>query len=145
MKLNKGPSTNKDFIIGLIPQRPPIVMVDKLISFSQKEIVAGFTVTQENIFTQNNSLSAPGLIENMAQTIALHTGYDFFLQKKAAPTGYIGSIKKAQIIALPKIGTELITKATILHNIMGVTLVTATITGNNDLLANAEIKTVLAP
>ena len=35
-----------------------------------------------------------GIIEHMAQSVALHTGYQFYLRKEQAPTGYIGSIKR---------------------------------------------------
>ena len=33
----------------------------------------------------------------MAQTVALHTGYDTLLKEEPAPTGYIGAIKKIEI------------------------------------------------
>ena len=88
--------TDKAFIGKLIPQKAPFVMVDTLFHFEEKKVVAGLTVSEENIFTQNNKFTAPGLIEHMAQTVALYTGYQFFLKKEDAPTGYIGAIKKSR-------------------------------------------------
>ena len=67
--------TDKDFIGKLIPQKAPFVMVDKLLHFEENKVVAGFSISEENIFTQNKKFTAPGLIEHMAQSVALYTGY----------------------------------------------------------------------
>lgn len=136
--------TDKDFIGKLIPQKPPFVMVDKLLHFEEKKVVAGLTISEENIFIQNNKFAASGLIEHMAQSVALYTGYRFFQRKEDAPTGYIGAIKKAEIFMLPSIGEELITTVNILHDIMGVTLVTAETECDGKIIAYSEMKTVLA-
>lgn len=136
--------TDKDFIGKLIPQRAPFVMVDKLLHFEKNKVVAGLTISKENIFSQNNKFTAPGLIEHMAQTVALYTGYQFFLKKEDAPVGYIGAIKKAEIFDLPSVGNELKTTVIILHDIMGVTLVTAETECDGKIIACSEMKTVLA-
>ena len=136
--------TDKEFINKLIPQKPPFVMVDKLLHFEDNKVVAGLTISRENIFTQNNKFTAPGLIEHMAQTVALYTGYRYFLKKEDPPIGYIGAIKKAEIFELPNVEDELITTVIILHDIMGVTLVTAETECNGKVIASSEMKTVLA-
>ena len=144
MNLLENEITDERFLLGLIPQRKPMVMVDKLLYYSEKKIVSAFKVTQTSILATEKYFSAPGLIENMAQTIALHTGYKFFLMKKPAPTGYIGAIKKAEIFELPSISQELVTTVEILHDIMGVTMVEAKVECNGRVLATSEMKTVLA-
>lgn len=136
--------TDKDFVGKLIPQKKPFVMVDKLLHFQVDQVVGGLTISEENIFTQNKKFTAPGLIEHMAQTVALYTGYRYYLRKEAAPIGYIGAIKKAEIFDLPNLGDELITTVTILHDIMGVTLVAAETKCNGKIIASSEMKTVLA-
>jgi predicted hotdog family 3-hydroxylacyl-ACP dehydratase len=136
--------TDKDFIGKLIPQKTPFVMVDKLLHFEDKKVVAGLTISEDNIFIQYNKFAAPGLIEHMAQTVALYTGYQFFLKEEAAPTGYIGAIKKVEIFELPSIGKELETTVIILHDIMGVTLITAETKCDGKTIASSEMKTVLA-
>ncbi|MCP4976732.1 MAG: hypothetical protein GY931_11265 [Maribacter sp.] len=144
MNLLKNPITNESFILNLIPQKPPFVMVDKLIYYSEDRIMSGFCIKSGNLFTKNSIFNAPGLIENMAQTIALHTGYQYYLQNKPAPTGYIGAIKKVEIKALPSANQELFTTVIILHDIMGVTLVRAEIECDSEIVALSEMKTVLA-
>ena len=144
MKVFTKKITDKDFIGKLIPQKAPFVMVDKLLHFEERKVVAGLTISEKNIFTQNNKFTAPGLIEHMAQSVALYTGYQFFLKKEEPPIGYIGAIKKAEILKLPSVGKELVTTVLILHDIMGVTLVTAETECDGIIIASSEMKTVLA-
>jgi|SRR5690606_27238523 len=136
--------TEKRFIEGLIPQKNPFVMVDKLFHFSDKKVISGFTIPSTNLFVDKGNFMAAGIIEHMAQSVALHTGYQYYLKNEAPPTGYIGAIKSAHILELPKLGHELITTATILHEILGVTLVEVQVTCNGIVIANSEMKTVLA-
>lgn len=138
------PITNVAFVINLIPQKEPFVMVDKLYQFSEDKIVSGLTITETNLFCFENIFLEPGLIENMAQTVAMHKGYTYHLKNEPAPVGYIGAIKKVEIFDLPKLGSELVTTVTILHDIMGVTLVEAKVECDQKLIALSEIKTALA-
>ena len=144
MNLLENPILNKEVVNELIPQKSPFVMVDKLFYFSEDKVVSGLTISEENIFTFQDVFTASGLVENMAQTVALHTGYQYFLKNEPAPTGYIGAIKKVEISEFPKIGDELITSVTILHEIMGVTLVSSQVECNGKIIASSEMKTVLA-
>jgi len=144
VNLLENPILNKEVVNELIPQKSPFVMVDKLFYFSEDKVVSGLTISEENIFTFQDVFTASGLVENMAQTVALHTGYQYFLKNEPAPTGYIGAIKKVEISEFPKIGDELITSVTILHEIMGVTLVSSQVECNGKIIASSEMKTVLA-
>jgi len=132
-------------ISHLIPQKKPFVMVDTLVSFSKTNIISALTVKKENLFFNNNMFSEPGLIENMAQTVALHTGYDYFLKGEPAPTGYIGSIKKMEISRLPELDETIKTEAHILQEFMGVTLVEINVfNGKKEKIASSIMKTVIA-
>ena len=144
MNLLKTPLTDKSFVNDLIPQKHPFVMVDKLLYFSENKVVSGFSISNDNIFAFQSLFTASGLIENMAQTVALFTGYQYYLKNKPAPTGYIGAIKKVEIIELPEIGEELITTVNILHEIMGITLVNSEVECSGKIIASSEMKTVLA-
>jgi len=142
--LLKNAITHSSELAALIPQKPPIVMVDKLLHFSENKVASGLRVTADNIFTSDYRFTEPGLVENMAQTIALYTGYQFFLKNEPAPVGYIGAIKKVHIHSLPKVGDELVTTAYILHEIMGVTLVEVKVELDGVKVAYAEMKTVIS-
>ena len=144
MNVLSAPLTDENFIRNLIPQKYPFVMVDKLNYFSADKIVSGLGIKQGNLFSKNGVFLAPGLIENMAQTIALHKGYTYFLNKLPAPLGYIGAMKKVEIFELPEVNKELTTTVNILHDIMDVTLVSVKVECEGSLIAQGEMKTALA-
>ena len=132
-------------IENLIPQKAPFVMVDTLLGFSFENIISSFKIIETNIFYKNQTLSEVGLIENMAQTVALHTGYDYFLKGEPTPMGYIGSIKEIQILMLPQLDEVIITEVRILQEFMGVTLVEITISNTKKKkIASCTMKTVMA-
>src|SRR5690554_2553629 len=140
MDLSQKDIIDPALIKDLIPQKHPFVMVDKLLHYEDKKVVAGLTVAEENLFMDDGKFTAPGIIEHMAQTVALYTGYQYYLKKQPAPIGYIGAIKKASIFWLPSTGDQLVTTVKVLHDIMGVTLVTASTFCGRDLLATSEMK-----
>lgn len=120
-------------------------MVDTLVSFNDSEVVSSYKIEESNIFYSELVFMESGIIENMAQTVALHTGYDFFRKGEQAPTGYIGSIKKVMIKVLPMLNEVITTKATILHEFMGVTMVSIQVfNSKNEEIASSEMKTVIA-
>lgn len=135
---------NKDFVESLLPQKFPFVMVDKLFDYTETSLVSGLEIIADNIFCKNGKFLEPGLVEHMAQSVALHTGYQFFLRKEPAPTGYIGSISKIEIIQLPNLGDEIKSTVTILHEFAGITLVNIVTTLNDTEIASGQMKTVLA-
>ena len=132
-------------ISHLIPQKSPFVMVDALLEYETDKVVSSFKITDTNLFVKDAIFLESGLIENMAQTVALHTGYDYFLRGEDAPTGYIGSIKKVDVFELPKINDTIKTEAIILTEFMGVTMVEVkAYNSKNKEIASAHMKTVIA-
>jgi len=134
----------KKDVENLLPQKFPFVMVDKMYSFSETTLVSGLKIKSDNIFFDNDTFLEAGLIEHMAQSVALHTGYQFFLKNETAPTGYIGSIKEIEIKKLPKINDTIQSTITILQEFAGITLVNIVTHLNNEEIANGQMKTVLA-
>lgn len=135
---------SRDKVLNLIPQKFPFVMVDELLNYSEENLKSRFTVDSNNIFVCNDFLIESGVIENMAQSVALHTGYQFFLLNKIAPTGYIGSIKKIEISRLPRLGEILETSVFILQEFNGVTLVDIEVMVKGKVIAKGQMKTVLS-
>lgn len=134
----------KNIVEELIPQKAPFVMVDTLFHYEENCIVAGFTVPENHLFTDNGIFAESGMVEHMAQSVALYTGYQFYLKKETPPTGYIGSIKDIEILELPLAGDMLVTEAKVLQEFMGITLVDIITKKNNIQIASAQMKTVLA-
>lgn len=127
-------------ILNLIPQRPPFVMVDKLLDWSENHLRTSFSVKPDNIFVENNEFREPGLIENIAQSAAAGAGYAVRLNNKKVAVGYIGAIKNLEIFGLPKINDELFTEVNIENRVFDVTIISGVITCNNMILARCEMK-----
>lgn len=140
---NKLPTSDQNFVESLIPQRFPFVMVNSIADYSETQLVSGFEVKEENIFVQDGIFQASGLVEHQAQSVALHTGYKYFLLGKEAPTGYIGAIKTFEAIQLPKLGDQLTSEVSIINEMMGVTLVDVVTKINDEVIAKSQMKTVV--
>jgi len=132
--------TSTDNIISLIPQRPPFVMVDKIVASGECFTRSSFLVTEENIFVVNGSLKEPGLVENIAQTAAARAGYMALADDKPVKLGYIGAIRNLQVNGLPKINDEIITEITVEKQIFDVSVISGKITCNETILAQCEMK-----
>jgi len=119
-------------------------MVDALLDYSTTTVWSELEVKVDNVFLEDKILQESGLLEHMAQTVALHTGYSFFIRNEEAPTGYIGAIQKAEIMKLPQLGDVIQSKAEMLQEFMGVTLVDICAYVNDQIVATAQMKTVIA-
>lgn len=128
----------------LLPQKDPFVMLSHLISFDEEQVTTGLLIKADNIFVEDGFFNASGMIENMAQSIALQINYGAFLKNLSVPAGYIGNIKNINLISRPQIGDKIVTDAKIITEFMGVTLVEAEIKLGNKTLFTAQLKTVIA-
>ncbi|MCB0651653.1 MAG: hypothetical protein KDC85_10295 [Saprospiraceae bacterium] len=94
-----------------IPHRPPLVMVDSLYMCSEKAGIAGLTIRSNNVFVTENELQEPGLIEHMAQSMALKMAYEQSLKSSRKFMGFLVVVRDLDIISLPRVGQEVITRA----------------------------------
>lgn len=132
-------------LLTLIPQRTPIILVSSLERYNENGLVSSFFVRAEGVFVDDEKLAESGLLEHMAQSVALHTGYSYFLKGENAPMGYIGSMQNVEIHKLPKIGETVFSSIQIIQEFMGVTLVEIETKLDGEFIARARMKTVIAP
>lgn len=131
-------------LLQLIPQRPPMVMIDTLVATNATQTTSSFHIKSSNVFIQDKVLTEAGIIENIAQTAAARIGYICHQEKKEVPLGYIGAIKKLKIHQLPKVNSTLTTTISIVREIFNVTLVAATVADEHGQLIGAcEMKVFL--
>lgn len=125
----------------LLPQREPFIMVEKLHYFTMERTVTTLKVSDSNIFVDGGTLSASGLIENIAQTCATRIGYiNKYILKKGIQIGYIGAIRGLNIHRLPLVGEVIETTIETLEEIFGMTLVKACVKIGEEVLAESEMK-----
>jgi len=128
-------------ILKLIPQKPPFVMVDKLLYCDSKITQTALTVREENIFFDNGVLAEAGLIENIAQTCAARMGYiSNRIGKNSVKIGFIGVIRNLEIIRLPRVAEMLITQINLIEEVFQISLVKATVSIENKIITSCEMK-----
>jgi predicted hotdog family 3-hydroxylacyl-ACP dehydratase len=130
-------------IIDLIPQRKPMVMVDKLLMANNKEIITSFEIKTDNIFVQNGKLQEVALIENIAQTAAAGTGFNSLINNEIPKKGFIGAVKNFEVFKLPKIGEILETKLIVTAEVFNASVVEGMVFCNGVLIAKGELKIFL--
>lgn len=135
----------KEEICGYIPQREPIVMVDKLYSFSENESETGLTIDGASIFVENGHLMDGALIEHTAQSGALHIGYDYISRGQKVPIGLIGSINKYEIFRLPRVHEEVKTLIKMEARIGDVSLICITVRVGDEVIAQGKMKVATPP
>lgn len=131
-------------VLDLLPQRPPFVMVDKLVYFDPVKTVTEFRVQPGNLFFEGGRLSASCLIENIAQTCAVRMGYINYLNKTRVKLGFIGAIRDLQILRSPAAHELLVTSIEVKEEIFRMTLVKAVVKSNDEILVKAEMKIALS-
>jgi len=131
----------------LIPQKKPFVMVSALYEANEEMVFTGLKIEEGNILNQEDYFSEAGLLENMAQSIALQKGYlDYLANETKIEIGFIGAIKTAHIHRVPKVGEEIFTKVDFIQEFMGIKLSKAEVfDAEENIIASAEIKTAIAP
>ena len=134
-------------MLDLIPQRPPMVMVDCLLSCDEKQVVSELTIREDNLFLNDKGFTSAGMMEAMAQTAAARTG---FLMKnkpgganKRVPNGVIGSIKNFRLFFQPLIGSVAIITVNIEHEVLQAMVVKGKVEANGKLAAECDMQIFL--
>jgi 3-hydroxyacyl-[acyl-carrier-protein] dehydratase len=141
---------SREDVLKFIPQREPIVVVHGLAEHSENSSVSEFHVEENHLFVRDGKLLPSGLMENIAQTSALRSGYHFSQQmqdggeEKEPPIGFIGALKNFVVSDLPSVGSVLKTKVTVLHEVMGMQVVEAEVQCGKNIIASCEMKIFLS-
>ena len=127
----------------LIPQRPPFVMIDRLLSCDMVVTVTELEVREDNVFVAEGRLSAEGLMENMAQTCAARMGYINLSKGDKVKIGVIGAVSGFDIFRTPKVGEKIVTTIEVIEELFQITLAQAVVRFGTEELAQAKMKIAL--
>ena len=130
-------------ILQLIPQKPPMVMIDKLYSCDENTCVSGLSILRNNIFCDDNYFYESGLIENIAQTAAASVGVIAQRENKEAPVGFIGSVKRLKIYKRVAVGTDIVTTVDTQQKVGNVSIIKGRVEQDNDIIAECEMNIFL--
>lgn len=131
-------------LYSIIPQRPPMVMIDRLLECGKTTTTTDFRVLADCILVENGQLSAEGMLENIAQTCAARIGYLNLQAGDSVKLGFIGGIKDFLPVNLPAVGETIVTCITVKEEIFGITLVDAVVTLNGKDIATTTMKIALS-
>ncbi len=126
-----------------IPQRQAMIMVDGIAEHSDSYLISKFHIKDSNIFVEDNKFQEYGIIENMAQTAALSSGYKAVNSGETPKTGFIGAVKNFKLYDLPNVGDNILSKLTIKTEVLNATIVNVESFVKNKKIAEAELKIFL--
>ncbi len=127
----------------LIPHRAPIIMVYGLLDFAEGNAETTLTIEPENLFVENGFFNEMGLIEHMAQSVALYTGFKNKDNLTSAKEGFIAGVKQFKLEQLPLVNQTLITKVLIIYETEQMVLVNFETYVDETLIASAQMSTIL--
>ncbi len=73
----------------LLPHEPPMVLLDRAVSFEDATLIAEVDVRADSIFCQDDGVPGWVGIEYMAQAVAAHSGCQARLEGKPPSIGYL--------------------------------------------------------
>lgn len=129
-----------EHISDLIPQRPPVMMIDSVLEATPLTITTALTILPDNILVQDDCFTEAGLIENIAQTAAAMNGCEAVKRGEQPKLGFIGEVKNFVCHRLPHTGETIHTSLATIAAMAGVTLVEAHTTCDNVPVAQAQLK-----
>lgn len=137
-----SPTCKGEDILNLIPQRPPILMLDGYLFEDELHCQSELTVAEDNIFLGDDGrIAEEGILEHVAQTAAAHIGYLQRQEGEAVGLGYIGDIKRCTFSGLtPEAGDTLYTKLTVVSQVGGITMVSAETSADGRTILTCRMK-----
>ena len=130
-------------ILTLLPQKPPMVMVERLLHCDTVVTETEFTVRENCIMVEDGQLTPMGLVENVAQTCAARMGYINVSSGKEVRVGVIGALRDVEIHSLPPVGSTIKTRIEVSEEVFGMTLAQAESYCGDTILASGTIKIAL--
>lgn len=99
-------------IAHLMPHREPMVLLERLLSWSPGHAECGMQVRARTRLVEDDVLRAPFTIEHMAQSVAVCLGYEAYLGGRGVRVGMIVSCRTFEAhIPSVSTGDELVVKA----------------------------------
>lgn len=137
----------------LIPHRPPMVLVDRVVQVNGLETETAFLVTRDCLFVSHGKLSEMGMLENLAQTSFVFLNY-FFIEpdevlwdKKKDNLGVISTILDLHVAKLADVGQELhthtLTELVFTSDFLKICNIQGTISVDGEIALQATMKMLL--
>ena len=128
-------------ITRLIPQREPILMVDRLERVEGDSAGTLFLIRDDNFFLEGKRLAEVGIVEHIAQSASALFGYQALQAGVSEPeVRYIGEVKKFRCYRCPVVGETLSTTIKVEMEVESITLVRGEVRIGDELIAETQMK-----
>lgn len=134
------PAAHDTDVLLLMPQRQPMVMVDRLMSVDDTAAHTELLVREDNLFVRAGCLSTPGLLEHLAQSAAVMEGWHCRLNQRPVEMKYLCEIKNFTVRHLPKVGSLLQSTIEIKAHAGGILMVKCTTREDQEVIATGILK-----
>jgi len=137
----KNTSTLPMPVDGLIPHRPPICLVTRLLASTGQSGVVEARITPDNILLdEDGNLEPLAMMELIAQASAAVKGYNDLCRGKGVKQGFLVDIRDARFTGRCAEGDRLHIHVEITHTIGGFSVVKGEVRQNTASLATATLK-----
>lgn len=134
-------------VTDFIPHRPPFVLVDALYYYDATIAISGFTVKPDTLFVRDQYFQETGMIENMAQTMALRAGILARTgnegESGSPRIGYLAAVSQLKLLSRVAVGSLLITELEVVRDLKTFLMLRATCSCQGMAAAKAELTVYL--
>lgn len=131
-------------VLSLIPQRPPFVFVEKVVGCNTNSATIQYTIRDDCPLLENgHELSTAGLMEHVAQSCATFIGAQQVEKHLPIKIGYIGGVKKLEVLKHPRVGEVITTDVTISQQVFNISQMDCITKLGSDEIARTSIKLAL--
>lgn len=124
-----------------IPHRPPMQLVDTLISYADAGGVVETTPSADCILVnEDGTLDEAAFVELLAQGYAVIKGYDDMLQGKEISEGYLVGVRKLRISGQARAGERLLIRITTVGSFEGFAVADGEVVRGTETIAHGTIK-----
>ena len=125
----------------LIPHRPPLCLVARLLEFKDPTGVVESIILPDNIMLNSDgSLEQLSVIELIAQASAAVKGYSDLLQGRDIKKGFLVDVRRARFMGQCFSGDRLHIKVETLKNIAGFSVIDGEVARKGETIAAATVK-----
>ncbi|OQY19037.1 MAG: hypothetical protein B6I36_05360 [Desulfobacteraceae bacterium 4572_35.1] len=125
----------------LLPHRPPMIMVDKLLEYVDGGGKVSTIITDDNIFVDSTGcMEIVGVVEIIAQAYAAIKGYDDTINKRQVKHGFLVGSRSLKGYRPPHVGDKLIIEIQTAAVLDQFSVVEGSITCEEELIAEGSVK-----
>ena len=130
----------------LLPQRPPMLLLSRLLSCTATDGTAEALLAPGHLFSlPDDTIHPAAFVELMAQAYAAVHGYRDHLAGKAPRIGYLAGVTQASVLGAARIGDQLIVSVRQTALIKPFIRARAQVTRDGETLAEGELTLFIPP